>query len=355
MVRSFSNDSVIAVELGHERNLLELLDSPESRTNFIHIRHPNNGNASENLTQISRRSDTSRRILVELTRRGFYTYMSHDYETRLVRERRIPSLWAPLANGEFKQSKAGVIYSLNGALVDSESPKLLVLFCPMHEAIYSSSLYRYFPQQFKTIQKYIAPETAVLRVADLGGVVGNFYGNTSAHPKNIDRIQELLQEVIFDLRVQRHNVVLYGGSKGGTGALLHGLIGGYKVIAVDPVLSDRHYVNRHNDSHFTENSIFLESKDRLFARLVFEYQKTADWDAPVQRKVVVYSSGSPQARVIEEKVVEPLAGGVASFDVEHPMIKDHPDVGPNSLPLTLAIINSLLYGLDVPAGNRRVV
>lgn len=355
MKGDYKNESAVVFELGDERNLWELLDSPESRTNFLHIRHPEQSQVDENLTQISRRFSPARQLLLGLTARGFYTYSSRNFETRMVLERRIPTLWQPLVSGEFLQSSLGVIYSLTQAVVESETPKLLVLLCPMHASMYSSSLYRYFPQNFKSIQKYIAPDTAVLRIADLGGVVGSFYVDTTTHPENVDRIQALVGLSIRDLNVKAENVVFYGGSKGGTGALLHGLVGRYKVVAVDPVLSDRHYEERHRDSHFTRDSVFMESKDDLFVRTVAKYRSTADWDSPDQRKVIIYSSLSPQATYINSIALEPLAEGVSSFDVVHPSIKDHPDVGPNSLPLTTTVINNLLYGLDPPLGNRQVI
>lgn len=351
----YMNEPVVRLEVGDERNLFELLDRDDSAPNFIHVRHSENAKPEHNLTQISRHSLPARHLLVELTRRGFYTYMSGGHETRLVRERRIPQLWEPLKSGQFSKSSEGVIYSLAKPSVEAGKCKLLVFLCPMHENIYTSSLYRYFPQNFKTIQKFIAPETAILRIADLGGVVGNFYGNTLVHPDNIDRIQTLVGKIMLQLDIVPSDVVLYGGSKGGTGALLHGLVGGYKVVAVDPVLGDRHYEERFRDSHFTRETIFPLSKDELFDRLVSEYRGKYGWDSPGQRKVVVYSSRSPQALTIQKLLFDQLEGGIAGFDVDHPSIQDHPDVGPNSLPITTTIINSLLYGLEPPVGFRQIV
>lgn len=112
---------------------------------------------------------------------------------------------------------------------------------------YSASLYRYFAKNFSTIDKYIGKNVSILRVADIGGITGSFYLNTNALPTNADKIKSLILEVIEQCQIKSDDVVLYGCSKGGTAAVYHGLTNNYKIVAVDPILNDEHYINNKND------------------------------------------------------------------------------------------------------------
>ncbi|MBB2997469.1 XcbB/CpsF family capsular polysaccharide biosynthesis protein [Paeniglutamicibacter cryotolerans] len=350
-----SNPSVLHVEASEGAGALDAIDASNGATSFIHVQHREGSSERVNLTQVARHNPDRRDLLVGLAARGFYGYVTDDYITRYVHERRLNALWNPLKSGEYSMSAEGVVYSYTAPTVDLGNTKLLVIFSAMNAPIYSSSLMRYFAQNFSTAQKYITPETAILRISDVGGVVGNFYMNTSYHLNNVENIQKLIKKISISKNIMSLNIVLYGTSKGGTAALYHGLIGDYKSISVDPVVSDHHYVELWSDSHFTVNSIFIETKESLFRRTVSEYLENCKNIEPEVRNVVICSKRSPQYKYIEQILIDPLISRLSFFNVDHPGILDHPDVGPKSLPITTMIINSLLYGIDIKSGLTTVV
>lgn len=48
--------------------------------------------------------------------------------------------------------------------------------------------------------------------------------------------------------------------KGGTAAVYHGLTNNYKIVAVDPILNDEHYINNKNDLHLIEEFFLSQRK-----------------------------------------------------------------------------------------------
>lgn len=84
-------------------------------------------------------------------------------------------------------------------------------------------LSRYFRPLLAKLQKFVAANTAVLRIADLEGVYGAFC------------------LVINSLRTPRSllKIVFNGVSKGGAGTFIDGLTAGWRFVAVDPIVSDR--------------------------------------------------------------------------------------------------------------------
>ena len=48
-------------------------------------------------------------------------------------------------------------------------------------------------------------------------------------------------------------------------AVYHGLTNNYKIVAVDPILNDEHYVNNKNDLHLIEG-VFPQPKEELFKK-----------------------------------------------------------------------------------------
>ena len=47
--------------------------------------------------------------------------------------------------------------------------------------------------------------------------------------------------------LNKKNIILFGANKGGTGALLQGIIGKYHTVVVDPIVLDEFFVKNRND------------------------------------------------------------------------------------------------------------
>nr|WP_241093445.1 XcbB/CpsF family capsular polysaccharide biosynthesis protein [Xanthomonas sp.] len=318
----------------------ELAGADLGQARFVHLRHP----GEDNCIRLSRRDPQLKESLVSLVDQGFLVYKyANDGAavTSFVHASIAPSFWAEKTDFGLREYN-GVCYKLEQQQ-DVVARRLLVVFSciskvdQMYEAGFSA---RYFARNLNQAAKYTPFDTAVLRIADLGGVVGAFYTNTNAQPDNEERVAALIAKVALDLAIAPQHIVLYGASKGASGALLHSLRSGMKLVCVEPILSDDYYLHRYRDSHFTQG-LFPRSKQALFAHHL------AAEGAPAER-VVIYSDKSPQFPYIRDIAMQSSRGkDIAFIDVQSPAIKDHPDVAPWSMGLQVALLNLMLCGIDV--------
>lgn len=324
-------------------------------TSYALVNHGPSSVPGESLITIARRNPIAKGLINRLAMDGFYLYRVTEDGSRFVRDHTISRLWHRVKDGDFSTNEDGLIYSFTLPAVKTEFMRILVIFSSMSTSIYTPSMMRYFEQNFRSAQKHVPPNTAILRIADIGGVVGAFYLNTARNPNNAERVRRLITETASAHNVSSNDVVLYGASKGGTGALYHGLTGGFKCLAVDPVISDDYYVSTYQDSHFTTGGVFPESKQDVFARVI---DSALDSDSRTSGEgtttAVIYSERSPQYGAIQEIAVRKLRDRAAFFNCINPEIADHPDVSPKSLNTAAMLMNMFFYDMDLKPGVRRV-
>lgn len=304
-------------------------------------------NSKRDLMKIALTDDRVKRLLLKLTNLGYSLYYHADGESRFIRHDRLRHHWPAVKSGAIKVSREGIFYTVEEP-PSGHIEKLVVVFSPVSSR---ARLIRYFRPSFGTLQKYLAPHTAVLRVADMGGVKGAFYLDTTALPANSLNTHRLIDEVATRSGLLRSDVVIYGASKGGTGALYHGLAGGWRYVAVDPILSDEWYEMYKNDYHFTSGGVFARPKQDVFFELSTEISR--DCNGPDLSSVLITSSRSPQYPYTLE-VMEPLLDRIAIFDSQNVDINKHPDVAPKTIYAQVMAINSLLLGMEVPVGVRNI-
>ena len=335
-------------------SLLCSVGKDELGARFVHVAHDPDATEDTNLILMARKDPVARRCLVELAKRGYYPYLTKEGATRLVRSDRVDGLWVKITENEYKITPDEVVYFIEPPLEEKPPIRLLVVFSAIHQNPSGTGLQRYFMQNYPSVQKYMPPGTAVLRVGDLGGVVGAFYLNTNHRPRNADAIRNLIESVRADLGVTRDAVVLYGVSKGATGAVYHGLTAGHRFVAVDPILADEHYLVRYNDPHFTEGGVFPERKEKTFERLL---DRVATEGAPAPMKgrcAVICSERSPQFLPITRMLVSRFSDSMSFFNSRDPLIRDHPDVGPRTVNCATMLMSMQLYGLPVPTGMHTI-
>ncbi len=318
----------------------ELPGTDLSGAHFVHLRH----GGQDNLIRASRRDEELRQSLVSLVDKGFLVYkFANDGAavTSLIHASIAPGFWAEKTDFGLKEHN-GICYKLEQPQ-EVIARRLLVIFSSMstvdlmYDAGFSA---RYFAQNLNQATKYTPFDTAILRIADLGGVVGAFYTNTNGQPDNEERVAALIAKVATNLGIAPPNTVLYGASKGASGALLHSLRSGMKLVCVEPILSDDYYLRRYRDSHFT-HGLFPRGKQELFAHQFAS-------EAAAAQRIVIYSNRSPQFPYIRDIAMESPGGKhIAFVDVQSPAIKDHPDVAPSSLGLQVALLNLMLCGIDI--------
>lgn len=348
------SNAVLPIARDHKASELDaILKGENCPIRFIHVDHgADNVDTVTNLVKLARTNDSDRRLITTLANNGFYTYMTKDNATRFVSDKSLGKLWKSLVTKEFIRHPNGVVYSYSPALGQPTAPKrLLVVFSSISGNINTPSLMRYFEQNFKSIQKFIPSDTAVLRIADLGGVVGAFYLNTTHLPNNASNVQQVIEDVRREHGIGHGSVVLYGASKGGTGALFHAVQGHYRCVAVDPIVDDQHYIEHYNDAHFTGNQVFPEPKKLVFERMMREIASLPARSAPEPvRWSVICSGNSPQYKYISRLLIDNSNGRMSFYDSRNPAITDHPLVGQMTVNTATSLINFHLYSIPVMAG-----
>ncbi|GAB3562145.1 XcbB/CpsF family capsular polysaccharide biosynthesis protein [Spelaeicoccus albus] len=343
-------------------HLEQKLRDGNGEINFVHVNH--NDSDSGNLIRCARKSTFARDNLIVLANHGYYSYMSDGDQTRFVHEGSIPNLWKPVKDGKYDVSPDGLIFSVSEPQVKNAKPKLVVLFASMFRRIYTPYLVRHMAPNFMSLQKYISQDAYVVRLADIGGILGSFYLNTRFCPDNTSRIQRLLNHLMLTLGVNKEDIVLYGGSKGGTGALFHGLLGGYQFVSVDPIVSDRHYEDKLDDMHFTsrshERTIFDRSKDDTFAELMRSYGRNRDNFQSDEAQtgaagIIVTSERSPQYKYITNVIGDPARANLGLFESSNPKINSHPEVSRNTIHTVTMGMNAMLAGVAIGPGVYSIV
>ena len=206
-----------------------------------------------------------KRSIIKLTQLGFSLYYNDDNESRFIRQDRIRHHWPAIKDGSYLITDDDIVYTIEQP-ASERVDKIVVIFSPINS---KPRLSRYFWPSFSKLMKFLPPNTAVLRIADVGGVKGAFYMDTMTQPAQCGRCtQSDRTRPLPEYSLENSDVVLYGASKGGTGATFHGLRGGWNFVAADPILSDDWYEQNDRDYHFTSGGIFPKSKQEVFGQLI---------------------------------------------------------------------------------------
>lgn len=342
-------DSASVIHVLSDIPATELRDriSERPKLNFVHVDHSGveGATASDNIITLARKDPALREKLVLLANEGFHLYTLRTGVSSMVRHRRIKTLWAMALASEVAYDKNDIFSTLQTAEGSGE-PRLLVVFSSIAGKMYTPSLLRHFEQNFSTIGKYLPKNTHILRIVDFGGVVGSFYLNSISLPENEKHIHARIADTAASLGVAPQNIVLYGGSKGGTAAAFYAMHHGWRGIAADPILSDEHYIKKYNDLHFTVGT-FLATKQQRFAEAVQAVH-------PEARLSVICSTRSPQYGYIDETLIQRFKDRFLFLNSENSDIRNHPDVGRLTIPHALAQINQHLAGIDPVGGFHKV-
>ena len=315
---------------------------------FCHVDHSHASSTDESFLKAAYQAPDLRPKLFSLARAGFMAYVLRNGVTSFVRHDAIRNLWIPVKEGAYSIDANDVVYTYSAPALATAAPGMVVVFSSIAPTSLAAPLARHFFQNFPSLQKYVPPDCGILRIADLGGVTGAYYMNTHARPENELHIQGLIRNILTAHGVPMDRVVLYGTSKGGTGALLHALLGGYHAVAVDPIVSDTHYIQKHRDLHLVQD-IFPVEKSERFSRLFAAVPREQ-----TPRLSIITSRRSPQFSYMSDVLGAGWSEKAAVFDIDNPAIRDHPDVGPNSVHIAVMLMNMFLNRLHAPPGLRAV-
>lgn len=149
------------------------------------------------------------------------------------------------------------------------------------------------------------------------------------------RVHDLIIHIANEYHIEKDNIILYGANKGGTGAVLHSILGGYHAIAVDPVVSDSFFIEKRNDQHFVTES-FPVNKEKKFKKLLEECND-------LNHIHIVTSYASEQFKYIKDFVL--MHNDIHMYIFNNENIKKHGDVLENTRNFVKTLINSMYYNI----------
>ncbi|QDW64369.1 XcbB/CpsF family capsular polysaccharide biosynthesis protein [Oerskovia sp. KBS0722] len=287
-----------------------------------------------------------RQFVKALSARGYMHYLANPGESRFVHQERLPGLWNAVRDEKVHISDHGIYYSL---VTPDTGPtrRLVVQFGSMGEPSKVSSLWRYAVWNYAHLKSAVPDDTAILRIADVGGVRGAFYLDTTYAPENSVHVGSTIEAIRASLSVPKDQTVLLGPSKGGTGATFHGLALGLPFVAVDPVLDDAYYERELGDPHFTGSPVFLASKQEVFGNLFREISEIGrDPELP---SFFVTSPQSAQYPIVTDAAAA-LGGSLTVLVSRSERIRKHEDVARATLGPTQSVVNAILCDWPLPTG-----
>lgn len=298
-------------------------------------------NTDNNILKFSRKNGMARSVLEFLVSKD-YTLVDFIENKRdiFIKREKLPNYISKSIKDLQLLESHGVFYTIEKkSKNDSNAPeRLIVIFSSMpgpDEYFSEKFEERSFVKHFPTIQKLLVPNTSVLRIIDSNLIYGSHYVNSNNFRNYENIIQDIISEVSQKLFVQNNNVVLYGTSKGGTGALVHSLIGNYKSVTVDPIVDAKEYnFNMHNIHYIKGN------RDQSLTKKINDLSKNNN----VKNNILIRS---PQVK-FNYSVTEQLSDNrILFYEQINSNIKSHPEIGRNSVSEILMFLNLQLLGLTI--------
>lgn len=321
--------------------LTSMLLSYERLPSFVEVSHAKPEHWTQ-LIHIAQTDVKARSLLVTLAQFGYYVCRAPKFGTRLVQHDHVANAWKAVADGTYSISDNGTVYKLSGPRHGGAVTSLLVVFSMVATNRFTQLLDRHFAQGFPGLEKSVSGHTAVLRIADLDGVVGGYYMSTVRDPDVPDKIESLIADTARKLGVPMNRVVFYGASKGATGALYMSLRCGVEVVAVDPIVSTVRRRSPDVDPYFVGSEIFpMPLEEQLDLALHGARSRSEE-----VRRAIVTSRGSAEFGEIVE-FASRAGRAVSVVESRDPHISAHHLVAPNSVAITLALINAFTQGLDI--------
>jgi hypothetical protein len=252
------------------------------------------------------------------------------------------------------ESYQGIYYDLEKPVMyyDDLSTKLVVMFPPAsgEGEVAASKRLLNLDVTWPSFTKRVANNTYVLRIADSNLMSGSFFLNTENFPDYQEKVQALIQKVMTDIGVSHERVICYGGSRGGTGALIHGILGNYETVALEPLV---------NLNSLTGNIAMFDQSficDNLPSNLIPKLQAIISASQYDKEKIRVISSSGLLGSF---PFLQDIADDITLYDLDFKMYykytfsETHRNFTKQTFPLVLKFINDFLYSFDLSIAKRR--
>ncbi len=257
-----------------------------------------------------RKNNDAKEELYEILKNDYIAYKNENNESFFSKRENLKEIWdiKKLGIKNFND----IYYKIEES--KKKAKKLVIIFNSMPDGpryAMSDIDQRMFTKNFYKIKRSLTRDTMVLRIADINLIVGSFYKSTSNFKDYEEKIQDLINEIITNYKIKREKVVLIGGSKGATGALIHGKALNLKVIASDPILNMKKYINSSNDVAMLKEEFFDLD-------LISELNSIKN----ERKNIQIFCSENVKETYEEILKLE----NVNIINNKNPKIKNHPDV-----------------------------
>lgn len=307
--------------------LTDVLPNNEPKKILVHT-------GENNLITLARTNETAYKMYKELLHRDYVLYFFDQGISKFQKRKHVNDLWVK----QDLEQHNGVYYTLRGPEEGQsnklQSNRLLVVFSSMPKKANNDHFKlreRMFAPHSPNLGQSLVKNVHIMSIMDLNASHGSHYVKTTNYPEMEEDIQTAIQKVAKELNVDNEDIVLYGISKGGTGAILHGAALDYKALAVDPIINLSHYND--DDHYFLKDLREVDLGGRL----------NLDLQGNKRKKYVICSPSVAFNYENIQKINKHSSVQIIELVDEH--IKKHSEVSKNSVPLQLMVINNLFANI----------
>lgn len=322
---------ILNVEKNKGINLAEYLDKPE--VEYIGVK----GDSNEFFLTYARKHGLSNYVY-ELNNKGFLA-VEHKMGVSVFRRVNKHSYKDLLAyfSDSFHELE-NVLYTVEAPKSINANKKNLLILFPYTHKNNENMLDRYYSHPFPFIANNIMPNTYIIRVTDIAGAFGSHGLNTKFDENIEDNIQRFIKSLMNIYGIEKENVILSGFSSGGTSAIYHGLIGGYKTFAIDPFLGN------HNNYYNGKDPVYLYSIRKPIMETFKELPTKINHNFENQ---VVISSAKVSEFYQDIKEFKRSLPAIVLYEFDFEKIQKHTDFPSNASFLIHTIINNLLLDIHI--------
>ncbi|CAD5901919.1 conserved hypothetical protein [Carnobacterium maltaromaticum] len=283
---------------------------------------------NDNLLVLAQKFQNTYRMYKDLLKNDYILYF-HDKEQSFFCKR---TLFEHLWQRKDLIKEGSLFYTLEHPTANKvttlQEKKLLVIFScmpPTEQHYTQSAADRCFPSFFPLISKNLVKDITIMRIMDLNLSHGSYYISTSNYPEMEKDVQNAIKKVALSNSVNSEDIVLYGVSKGGSGALYHGSLNDYKVLSVDPIISSEKY-NEKDDYHFLVDARKIDLTNDINENL----------GKCSKRKYIICNEN---VEFNYKKIKELDSSKVRVLSIKDDTVNYHHEVSKNTVPEQLAILN----------------
>ncbi|MCG7338501.1 XcbB/CpsF family capsular polysaccharide biosynthesis protein [Staphylococcus sp. ACRSN] len=286
---------------------------------------------SENYIQKARHSSAIYENYIEMLKQDYVLYFHEQTVSKFYKRQYVEELFQRKDLIRHNDIFYTLDYPRDKKLNRFESVKLLVLFtCMPNAENYDSSLIpkRMFPKFFDGIERSLVKNVYTMRIMDLNASHGSHYINTINNMSYESDIVSAIRKVQNELNIPDNHTVLYGASKGGTGALYYSAKMNLKSLAVDPIISAEEYNLK--DEHFLKH---IRKED-----LTNEINHNLNINSTREKYII--SSENVEFNYSKANAIS--GENLQLINKKDEYITSHPEVSKNTVPEQLMILNKLL-------------